>query len=109
MSGAVVCCGDGAALTDGRRSADLRRVLGRREPDNPCGGARVPGDELQRTHRLFALSGISGGAVGVATFALRLAEKSRTKTNDAWIDERLKRAVLSPTIAWALFVEAPQT
>jgi hypothetical protein len=77
--------------------------------ENPCGGERADGDDLRRTRHLFALSGISGGAVGVATFALRLAEKSQTKTNDAWIDDRLKRDFLSPTIAWALFVEAPQT
>lgn len=70
---------------------------------------RVEGDDFRRSNTLFALSGISGGSVGFATYAARLVEKAKKETNDAWIDERLDRDFLSPTIAWGLFIEGPQT
>lgn len=76
---------------------------------DPCEGNRVAGDDFRRTNAIFALSGISGGSVGVSTFALHAVEKAETGENGAWIDERLDRDFLSPTAAWALFVEAPQS
>lgn len=74
---------------------------------NPCDGERAPAEDFRRTHHLFALSGVSGGSVGVSTFGLHLAAKANG-SNDAWIDRRLSRDFLSPTAAWALFVETPQ-
>jgi hypothetical protein len=69
---------------------------------------RIGVDDFRRSNALFALSGISGGSVGLATYAARLVEKERKATNSAWIDDRLDRDFLSPTIGWAMFVEVPQ-
>lgn len=78
-------------------------------PGEPCEGRRAPGDDFRRTNSIFALSGVSGGSVGVSTFALHTVEKAETGANGSWIDERLDRDFLSPTAAWALFVETPQS
>jgi hypothetical protein len=74
---------------------------------DPCGGLRRSSGDFLQTHHLFALSGVSGGSVGVASFALHLSAKANG-SDDPWVDQRLARDFLSPTAAWALFVETPQ-
>lgn len=68
----------------------------------------APGD-FRRSNALFALSGISGGSVGLASYAAHLAERADIGTHGAWIDQRLDRDFLSPTVGWMLFVEFPQS
>ena len=70
--------------------------------------ARVPAGDFSRSNTIFALSGVSGGAVGVATYAAHLAERADIGGRGAWIDARLDRDFLSPTASWSLFVEFPQ-
>lgn len=53
---------------------------------------------------VFALSGASGGSVGIASV---LAAADARGDTDQWVSERLGKDLLSPSIAWQLFVEVP--
>jgi hypothetical protein len=90
-------------------STVLDCVLETTDQEGAACARRVAADDFRRSNAVFALSGISGGSVGFATYAARLVEKEREATNPAWIDERLDRDFLSPTIGWAMFVEVPQS
>ena len=76
------------------------------EPDTPCVGTRPP--TFNRSNLLFALSGISGGSVGFASYAAHLVEKAETSAPEPWLERRLSVDGLSPTGLWWLFVEAPR-
>jgi hypothetical protein len=52
---------------------------------------------------LFALSGASGGSVG---FASTVAQREEDPRQTAWVQDRLGTDLLSPSLAWQLFVEA---
>ena len=67
------------------------------------------GRRLHAQQHDFALSGISGGSVGFATYAAHLAERADLGSQKDWIDSRLDRDFLSPTVSWTLFVELPQS
>jgi hypothetical protein len=75
-------------------------------------GATCPTGEhasdFARSDRLFALSGISGGSLGLAEYAAYLAEKERKKTEDNWVQRALDADSLSASGAWWLFVELPR-
>ena len=73
------------------------------------GGQRVKPGDFTRSNTIFALSGISGGSVGFATYAAHLAERADLGSQKDWIDSRLDRDFLSPTVSWTLFVELPQS
>ena len=68
-------------------------------PQHPCSSADA-------WDRLFAASGASGGSVGIASV---LAERNEGVVADDWIAERLGRDLLSPELAWQLFVEVPNS
>ncbi len=53
---------------------------------------------------VFALSGASGGTVGIAS---TVAQLGSTGQADQWVARRLGGDLLSPSLAWQLFVEAP--
>ena len=54
--------------------------------------------------RVFALSGASGGSVGIASTSAQLASSG---DSTGWVARRLGGDLLSPSLAWQLFVEAP--
>ncbi len=65
-------------------------------PQNPLAGG---------WGEVFALSGASGGSVGIASVRAQLdAEQGDA---DQWVAERLGGDMLSASLAWQLFVEAP--
>ena len=57
------------------------------------------------TH-VFALSGASGGSVGIASTTAQLHSTGRA---DGWVARRLGGDLLSASLAWQLFVEVPNT
>ena len=76
------------------------------EPDTPCEGPRPR--RFDRSNRLFAVSGISGGSVGLASYAAHLVEKAESDAPEPWLERRLSVDGLSPTGLWWLFVELPR-
>ena len=75
------------------------------DPRAPCREEFAP--TLDRSNTLFALSGISGGSVGFASYAAYLSEKE-SGSGAAWVADRLSTDALSPSGAWWLFVELPR-
>lgn len=53
---------------------------------------------------VFALSGISGGSLGLAAYEMHVRREPRRAD---WIDERLDDDYIAPVIAWALFADLP--
>jgi hypothetical protein len=73
----------------------------------PCFAERRS-DDWRRSNSIFALSGISGGSLGLAAYAAYLTEKDG-EGQENWMSTRLEADSLSASIAWWLFVETPQT
>lgn len=55
--------------------------------------------------RVFAASGASGGSVGIASVAA--ARASGAAATDDWVARSLGNDLLSPELAWQVFVEVP--
>jgi hypothetical protein len=71
---------------------------------DPCPQASATdAADRSRSDALFALSGISGGSVGMAEYAAHLS--STAPANDDWVRKALEVDGLSPTGARWLFVE----
>ena len=68
---------------------------------------RVKPGDFTRSNTIFALSGISGGSVGFATYAAHLAERADLGSQKEWIDSGLDRDFLSPTVSWTLSSSYP--
>jgi hypothetical protein len=64
--------------------------------------------EFARSDHLFALSGISGGSLGLASYAAYLSEKEQRDPETNWVQRSLKADALSGSIAWWAFVEIPR-
>lgn len=69
------------------------------------GTSFCPGDSKPRRDLVFAASGVSGGALGLVTYATHL-ENSPYGTTD-WPKKRLERDYAAPLLDWALFVDLP--
>jgi hypothetical protein len=67
------------------------------EPTHPCATS-------DRFGRLFAASGASGGSVGIASV---VAERAEGTVPTDWVAKRLGHDLLTPELAWQLFVEVP--
>ncbi|MFN8223156.1 MAG: hypothetical protein U0R50_07955 [Gaiellales bacterium] len=68
----------------------------------------LPSEPVQgpaRSESLFALSGISGGSVGMAEYAAHLTTQGSDEPGDRWVRKALEVDGLSPTGARWLFVE----
>jgi hypothetical protein len=66
-------------------------------------GACRPTTNPDAWQSVFALSGASGGSVG---FASTLVQRDEDARQTDWVRERLGTDLLSPSLAWQLFVEA---
>jgi patatin-like phospholipase len=65
--------------------------------------------DFARSDRVFALSGISGGSLGLASYAAYLSEKEKPGgVDDDWVNKGLEADALSASGAWWLFVELPR-
>jgi hypothetical protein len=61
-----------------------------------------------RSSRVFAVSGVSGGSLGIAAWAARLTSAQAAASSDtSWLRSSLNRDFLAPALAWMLFVETP--
>lgn len=77
------------------------------DDDRPCPGEERA-DGFDRSDALFALSGISGGSVGMAEYAAHLVAKERSTRDGDWVADALEVDALSPAGARWLFVEIPR-
>jgi hypothetical protein len=59
--------------------------------------------------RLFGMSGISGGSLGLASYAAYLIDKREGTPSDHWVSDALHVDALSGAGAWWLFTELPRT
>ncbi len=65
-----------------------------------CDGSTLPNNWAN----VFALSGASGGSVGIASTTAQLQSTGQA---EGWVARQLGGDLLSPSLAWQLFVEAP--
>jgi hypothetical protein len=68
------------------------------------GACRESPRAVQRRRALFLTSSASGGSVGVYQYLTHLKEAG---TSVHWVDATTGRDVLSPTVAWGAFHDAP--
>lgn len=71
-----------------------------------CHGPRrdQPGTEAA-ARRIFVASGVSGGSVGLASYAQHMLYGDLE--NDEWIRDKLGSDFAAPTVAWGLFHDLP--
>lgn len=86
-------------------SATLDCLFTRLDPV-ACPGSTLPAG----WDRVFVLSGASGGSVGIASTTTQWAAHNASgRQEPGWVARRLGGDMLSPSLAWQLFVEAPNT
>lgn len=100
----------------------LDRALGYSPgPWDPTAAASEPPDPRRapRSNWVFAVSGVSGGSVGLATYVAHLIEPEPlpdpmtgpdarvSSIEDGWVHQRLGDDYVAPTLSWLLFVETP--
>jgi hypothetical protein len=73
---------------------------------------RTTAEQLAAAKRIFLISSVSGGAIGMYAYSRQLlADGSLGQPADdrpeSWVNRRLGRDFVSPTIAWALFHDIP--
>ncbi len=76
--------------------------------DKRRGGA----DQRKAAGRIFLISSVSGGAMGMYAYARQLLAEGTLGTqadnqSGSWVNRRLARDFVSPTVAWALFHDMP--
>jgi hypothetical protein len=79
---------------------------------NPCPGPSARRLGFTLSDRIFAMSGVSGGSLGLAAYAAYLTEKGKDphRTVDPdWFDSRLGGDYLSPMLGWNLMVQVPRS
>ena len=67
-------------------------------------GATDCGGPTDRRGRVFAMSGVSGGALGLVTYN---THEAATPGDTDWPESTLKHDFVGPMFAWALFVDLP--
>lgn len=71
-----------------------------------CGQITEIGDD--RTANVFAMSGVSGGSLGLIEFIAQELSPRPTSA-DGWIRDALGDDFVSPSLSWQLFVEVPRS
>ncbi len=101
-----VTAAGGGIRAAGFTAAALECLFAANDP-NACNGD-PDGEQGERWSAVFAASGASGGSVGIAAMtAEQLAGPGRTGDGVDWVRRRLGTDLLSPELAWQVFVEAP--
>jgi hypothetical protein len=62
-------------------------------------------DQRAAARRLFLVSGVSGGAVGLYTYTRQLL--AGEELTDGWVDQRLGGDFAAATVGWAIFHDVP--
>jgi len=85
----------------------LQEIFDEASVDDACNASNRP---ATKADRILALSGVSGGSLGIASFAAQLADPRIKGASDMRevADHVGGRDYLSPTIAWWLFMDTPQ-
>ena len=82
------------------------KTSGRPDPPHACEGERrSPEDALSAARRIFVVSGVSGGSVGLAAYAENLL--SGDPLEEGWVEDSLGHDFASPTIGWGIFHDLP--
>jgi hypothetical protein len=81
------------------------------DPTACTGDDRFAAGASDSWSRVFMASGASGGSVGIASVATarRAAQAAGADEDRDWIARRLGTDLLSPELAWQLFVEVPNS
>lgn len=75
--------------------------------DGPCAGLR---DAESRLERVAVMSGVSGGALGLAEYTSHVLDGvSGPGGSDQWVDQVLGDDYLAPSIGWLFFVDLPRS
>jgi len=77
------------------------------KPGSGCASSKRE-DDFTRSNAIFAASGISGGSLGLASYAAYLTDKQAGTKNAGWVKQALDHDALSPSGAWWLMVEVPR-
>ena len=88
--------GTAVGLLDGARAR--LRARARRRPERPASRAATKADAdkvAQRRARLFAMSGVGGGGLGLVTYDTHVRRRRRRRP-DGWFDQRLRRRLPQP-------------
>ena len=73
--------------------------------DAACGHRRNPAQTGAAAKRIFLISSVSGGAVGIYAYARELLAEGRLP--QGWVLSRLGGDFAAPTIGWGLFHDLP--
>jgi hypothetical protein len=77
-------------------------------PGSTCSDRRrTPAAARTAAGRVFLASGVSGGAVGLVAYAQEMLKDG--VGNGEWVDRRLGKDFLSPSVGWGLFHDLPNT
>jgi hypothetical protein len=79
-------------------------------PDDPatCGSShRTAAEQQFAARRIFLASGVSGGAVGLYSYARKLLADESLGDDGSWIKSQLGGDFASDTIGWGLFHDVP--
>ena len=77
------------------------------EQERTCTGTRRTREQQQSAaRRIFLMSGVSGGAVGLYAYARQLLHNGQLGGPE-WVDQRLSHDFASPAVGWALFHDLP--
>lgn len=89
--------------------ADFRSAkLDPNDPRTCTARRRTPAQQRVAERRIFLVSGVSGGAVGLYAYARQLLSAGDLGMRGrGWINDRLSRDFASATIAWGLFHDLP--
>ena len=102
----VVVAASGGGLRSAYWTSLVLDCVLERETDpktgDPCGAKADPDTVAQRRARLFAMSGVAGGGLGLVTYDTHV-DVDGTTSEDGWFDRRLGDDFLGPTVAWGLF------
>jgi Patatin-like phospholipase len=66
----------------------------------------IPPEDLDPP-AVFIASGVSGGSLGLVTYAASLVEGSEPTVREGWVQTRFDSDQLAPTASWALFADLP--
>jgi hypothetical protein len=72
----------------------------------PCDPQFPRATDFTASNRVFAMSGISGGSLGLASYAAYLTRRAEGRAETgSWVADRLSADFLSPDLGWFLLVE----
>ena len=74
--------------------------------EGPCSD-RLPNDGKDLSSSVVIMSGVSGGALGFATYVSYLIDRDAESTGD-WVEDALDDDYLAPPLGWFVFFDLPR-